>query len=283
LRDRPVVVTLHSTRDVVVDGENVSLGHIAKTLERVDRIIVHQEADARVLSELQINGKIDVVPIGTPSVHKASRQEVRASLGFGTRPVISTFGFLLPHKGTLELIQAVDLLRPALPDILLVAACSIHPDASSDQYRAQCLAEIERRHLEENVVLITEFLPDAEAQSVVGAADLIVMPYKETQESSSAAMRFVLPLGRPIAAPDIAIFADARDALALIPDASPAGLARSIGALLADPERLEEWAARTAAFAKQISWDAIAARHRAIYSSVTRRFGYRPVSSRCER
>jgi glycosyltransferase involved in cell wall biosynthesis len=273
-----VIVTLHSTRDVEINGETVSLGQIAGTLEKVDRVIVHQEADAAVLAELKINAKIEVVPIGTPSVRKASKEEVRAALGFGDRPMVSTFGFLLPHKGTLDLIRAVDLLRESVPDVLLVAACATYPDESSRLYKAACLAEVERRHLEENVVLITDFLPDAEAQSLVGAADLIAMPYKETQESSSAALRFVLPLGRPIAAPDIAIFRDARDALALVPDPSPTGLARSIGELLADPERLDELARRTAAFARQISWDAIAARHRAIYSSVTRGVSSRTIS-----
>jgi glycosyltransferase involved in cell wall biosynthesis len=183
--------------------------------------------------------------------------------------VISTFGFLLPHKGILELIQAVGILRRTMPDVLLLAVCSIHPDGSSAWYRDECRAEVKRLGLEESVVLVTDFLPEAQAQALLAASDLIVLPYKETEESQSAALRFVLPVGRPILAPDIAIFADAREALVLVPDASPAGLAAAIANLISDPDSLDQLAERAAAFARRISWTSIASRYQRLYAELS--------------
>jgi hypothetical protein len=163
--------------------------------------------------------------------------------------VIGTFGFLLPHKGTLELIEGIGLLRDQVPDVLLVGVCAIHPDPVSSAYREQCLAAIDRLDLHRNVTLVTDFLPDAEAQAVLSATDVVVLPYKETKESSSAALRFLLPLGRPIVASDIPIFADARDALIPVADPSPAGLAALLEKLLAGGD-LAEHGERAAAFAR---------------------------------
>jgi glycosyltransferase involved in cell wall biosynthesis len=185
--------------------------------------------------------------------------------------VLSTFGFLLPHKGTLQLIEAVDRLRARFPDLLLLAACAEHPDPTSAAYRRQCQTEIERRGLEANVVLVTDFLPEPDAHALLAASDLIVMPYRATDESASGALRFVLGAGRPIAASDVPIFGDARDSLALLTDTSADGLARDIGHLLDDPDHLEVIGERVRTFARSVSWDQIAARHREVYDAVLER------------
>jgi hypothetical protein len=96
------------------------------------------------------------------------------------------------------------------------------------------------------------------------------MPYKETKESASAALRFVLGAGRPIAAPDIPIFADAREALIRLPNTAPEGLARSIRDLLTDPDALELNGEKVRSFARRVSWAQAAAAHRRIYDDVQR-------------
>ncbi len=56
-----------------------------------------------------------------------SPAEARHALRLGSRPLVGTFGFLLPHKGTLELVRAVDALRVEFPDILLLGLCARYP------------------------------------------------------------------------------------------------------------------------------------------------------------
>ena len=100
-----------------------------------------------------------------------------------------------------------------MPDVLLLAPCAIHPDPISAAYLDVCQAEIDRLGLGPNVTLVTEFLPDDEARTLLAASDVIALPYAETAESSSAALRFVLGIGAPVVTTDIRIFADAADVL----------------------------------------------------------------------
>jgi glycosyltransferase involved in cell wall biosynthesis len=77
---RPVVLTLHATEDLVIDGQPVSLASIAATLRRLDRIIVHQPADAAVLERFGVLDNVDVIPLGAPPARTATdRRPARAA------------------------------------------------------------------------------------------------------------------------------------------------------------------------------------------------------------
>ena len=213
LHQRGVVLTMHRTLDYDDRGELLTIRQIRDTLARVDRLIVHQESDARYLAEMGIEANVSLVPIGAAPPPPVTPAQVRAELGLGDRPVVGTFGFLLPHKGTLDLVIAMDELRRTYPDILLLAQCARYPHVESRQYEDLIRTEIAERGLENNVLLITDYLADDAARVLLRSADVIVLPYHDTGESSSAALRFILPLGRAVVVSDQPLFADASDAV----------------------------------------------------------------------
>jgi glycosyltransferase involved in cell wall biosynthesis len=270
LETRGVVVTLHRTKDATIDGEVVSLSSIKATLERVDRLIVHQVEDAHVLAGMGLSENVTVVPLGASSPPDISSTEARAALGLGTRPVIGTFGFLLPHKGTLELVRAVGVLRDEFPDICLLALCAHYPDVTSDEYEAEVRAEIDRLGLADNVVLMSEYLPDETVRIVLRAADVIALPYGETEESSSAALRFLLPLERPLVITDRPVFADCREWTLAVDPEDPQGVDDALRRVLVDPELRDALAARAADGARRFRWSRVIADHREIYVAARR-------------
>jgi glycosyltransferase involved in cell wall biosynthesis len=270
LEQRGVVVTLHRTRDIVVDGESLSLGQIRSTLEKVDRLIVHQASDVRYLAELGLSANVTLIPVGASPPPDVSPSQARRALKLGSRPVVGTFGFLLPHKGTLELVRAVDALRAEFPDILLLGLCARYPAAESDEYEREIRQEIAARGMEDNVLLITDYLPDDTARAMLRAVDAIVLPYRETGESSSAALRFVLPLGRAVVVTDEPIFADARDAVMVIDGTAPSGIEDALRRVLHDQELQDQLARRSAALAYRFRWPRVVADHREIYLSAKR-------------
>ena len=83
LETRGVVVTLHRTKDATIDGEVVSLSSIKATLERVDRLIVHQVDDAGTSSQTWGSRRMSPwcpsAPRHRPSSHPI---EARAASGF---------------------------------------------------------------------------------------------------------------------------------------------------------------------------------------------------------
>jgi glycosyltransferase involved in cell wall biosynthesis len=270
LETRGVVITLHRTKDATIDGEAVSLSSIKATLERVDRLVVHQVDDARVLAGMGLSENVTVVPLGASAPPAISPTEARAALGFGARPLVGTFGFLLPHKGTLELVRAVGRLREEFPDICLLALCARYPVVESDEYEAEIRAEIDRQGLGDNVVLMSDYLPDETVRMLLRAADVIALPYGDTGESSSAALRFLLPLERPLVVTDRPVFADSREwTLAVDPD-DPLGIDDALRRVLVDTELRDALASRAGDGARRFRWSRVIAEHRDIYVAARR-------------
>jgi glycosyltransferase involved in cell wall biosynthesis len=270
LETRGVVITFHRTKDATIDGEVVSLSSIKATLERVDRLIVHQGDDAQILADMGLSEIVTVVPLGSSEPPAISSTEARIALGLGTRPVVGTFGFLLPHKGTLELVRAVGVLREEFPDICLLALCAHYPDATSDEYETEVRAEIDRQGLGDNVLLMTEYLSDETARVILRAADVIALPYEATDESSSAALRFLLPLERPLVITDRPVFADSREWTFAVDPHDPQGIDNALRRVLVDPDLRDLLAARAGSGARRFRWSRIIADHKEIYVAARR-------------
>ncbi|MGO9343045.1 MAG: glycosyltransferase [Acidimicrobiales bacterium] len=275
LERRAVVMTLHRTRDIDIDGELVSLSSIRHVLEQVDRLIVHQASDARILAEMGISANVSVVPMGTAAPPKVSHTEARKMLNLGSRPLIGTFGFLLPHKGTIELVQAIASLRDEFPDICLIALCAHYPDITSDSYEERLRKEIESLGLADNVMLITDYLPDESSRTILRGMDTVVLPYQNTGESSSAALRFVMPTGRPIIVTDQPIFEDCRDSVLAVDPTDPTAMQDALRRVLVDPGLQRDLADRAALAARRFRWSRIVNDHREIYAAARAAHGRR--------
>jgi glycosyltransferase involved in cell wall biosynthesis len=104
--------------------------------------------------------------------------------------------------------------------------------------------------LQSRVTLMTDYLSDAQCVVTLQAADLIVYPYQQTQESSSAAVRTGLATGKPVAVTPLSIFDDVADAVHRLPGTDSQALADGLRALLDDPlacqaqsEKAQQWVA----------------------------------------
>lgn len=207
-RGRLVFITLHSTMDVVKPDVTIRLADIRQTLANVCRLLVHSVHD---LNRLKASGLIDNVtlfPHGVPQPFDGDRAAGRRSLGLERKTIIASFGFLLPHKGLRELIGAIALLRAKLPNIHLLMLNSLYPVPDSEAEARACQEEINRLGLKDDVTLVTDFLSEPEVLARLAAADIIAYPYRDTQESSSAAVRMGLSSLTPVAVTPVPIFAD---------------------------------------------------------------------------
>ena len=267
---RPVVLTLHRTVPLDVGDGLESMGDIAAQLRLVDAVIVHQDADRRRLADVGVIDNVRVIPIGTDPPLTVDRAVSRRALGLpGGAFVIGTFGFLLPHKGLVPLVRAVAELRRRSIDARLVAACALHPDPSSAAHRDEVVTEIDRLRLDPFVHLATDYLERTVAAERLGAADVIVMPYEQTNESASAALRFVLPLGISMVTSALPIFEDVAEIVPSLPSpVDPMKLADLLEELWLDEQRRERIASDVAIMSDATSWTRTAARTRAVYDEV---------------
>ncbi len=270
---RPVVVTIHRTVPLQVDDGQESMGDIADELCAADAVIVHQQADRRRLADVGVVENVHVIPIGTdpPAAVDSATSRQRLGVPLGAF-IVATFGFLLPHKGMLPLLRAVAELRARHVDAWLIATCALHPDPSSSAHLEEVIAEIERLDLGDYVMLVTEFLDQDDALDRLGAADVIVMPYEQTNESASAAIRFVLPLGRAMVTSDVPIFEDLVDFVPrLSAPVDPDELSDLLEELWLDDERRHGVARNVAMFSEATSWVRTSARTREVYNDALNR------------
>ena len=144
---RAVVVTLHATHEPVIDSELIRLADIAQTLRKIDRIIVHQQLDADRLAVIGVVA-VEVVPHGATVGRLPARAVIRNALGLGDRPVVSTFGFALPHKGLIRLITAIRAFGSATPTWCswLASACR---GPIVGPYFERCRREVSRLGLQD--------------------------------------------------------------------------------------------------------------------------------------
>lgn len=264
---RPIVVTLHRTAPLVTDDGVDRLDDIAESLARADALIVHQEADRRRLAEAGISDNVHLLRHGTETLAPIDIPGSRRRHGLPSRAfVVGTFGFLLPHKGTLALLRAVAELRERGIDAWLVATTALHPDPSSEAHFHEVQAEIDRLGIRSAVRLITEFLDPADARDRLAAADVIVMPYEHTNESASGALRSVLPLGRAMVTSALPIFDDVAAVVPSLPaPVDPTALADLLEALWHDDLRRAEIASAVRDLAEATSWERTARWTRELY------------------
>lgn len=243
-RGRRCFLTLHSTIDDTPDDKKLSL--LFPAMRACAAVLVHAVSDLNRLKGLGIVDNALLFPHGV--LDAPAPPPLPAAEPF----TISTYGFFLPHKGLLEMIEALPLLRERAGDIRLMMLNARYPAPVSARLVAQARERIAALGIGEYVELCDDFLTDDESLARLSRARLIVYPYGDTGESASGAVRYGLSVRRPVAVTGIPIFDDLAGAVWRIDASAPAALADSLARLiarLAAPEaesvarRAEAWRA----------------------------------------
>lgn len=239
-----VYVDIHNTRSAPRGQDAESAW---KTLARADRLFVHAVDDVQRMKTWGLADNVTLFPLAVYPIPRPSPEAValrREAMGLTGRRVVATYGFLMPHKGLAQMLDALPALAEAHPDVHLLMVNAYYSPAHSDEELARLQERIAALGLEGRVTLKTDFLPEEESAALLACADLVAFPYQGTEESSSAAVRMALAVGRPTAVTPLPIFADVADAVATLPGTDPAALAAGLGELL---RTLQQPAARAAA------------------------------------
>jgi len=105
-------------------------------------------------------------------------------------PVLAFLGRIRPYKNVDGLISAFRDLEQ--PDARLLVAGNPSSDALADRIRSAAAAD-------DRIQLALRFLPEDEIPSLMGAADLVVLPYENILHSGSALL--ALSFDRPVLVP----------------------------------------------------------------------------------
>jgi glycosyltransferase involved in cell wall biosynthesis len=220
-------------------------------------VLVHNSAEEARLRAAGIR-RVYHLPLGVPELAVARlHRETDSSAG----PVISTFGFLRPHKGLLELLAALNILREVWPAIRLYAQTALYPAAESAEYLERVQARIAELRLRDHVAVEPRFLPIDEAVGRLAESDVVVLPYDaRSDEGSSAAAAAALAARRPIVVTRASIFDDIRHAVYTAESNLPPALAVAVATVCSNPPLYRHLEALAADAATEREWKAVARR-----------------------
>lgn len=210
-------VTLHSVNDTRNPlGEILSISQLIPYIEYIDNIYVFKDSEKEYIMTKNIpEDKIRVIPHGIKlpkHVDHNKLTQLREKLGLLNCKVISTHGFLLPHKGVEELIKVIYKLKQNKYNCKLLAITASHYNNEvSVQTLQKCNELISKYGLENEVYIVTDFLSDEEIFTALSISDVIVFNYLNTLESASGAIRKALQTDVPIIVNDSGIFDDIRE------------------------------------------------------------------------
>jgi glycosyltransferase involved in cell wall biosynthesis len=255
-----IFMILHSTMDVLRPDITARLVDVKPALAKIRRLLVHSVHDLNRLKAIGLVRNAALFPMGLPKPFEGDRTAVRRSLGLDNQTIIASFGYLLPHKGLQELINAFALLRAQVPNAHLLMLNALYPVPDSERERLACLKEIYRLGIQDSVTLISDFLSESDAVARLAAADIIVYPYQITQESASAAVKMGLGSLTPVAVTPLPIFSDVAAVSYHLPGTGPADIAEGLTAFLANTGCITSLLDRQKAWAQAHSWVAVSAR-----------------------
>ena len=201
--DVKVFITMHNTRDRSLVFPSKRIEKVVEGLKTCSTVMVHSNSDVKILKALGIEDNVVMIPHGIypPPSDSAESLPVEGR-------VMGSFGFLLQHKGQLELVEAFERL-PGWDKLLLLCATIERSGKMEDRINSL----IEKKGLTGRVKLVTDFLDDDVVIASLAKCDLLVFPYQNTKESASGAVRMGVAAGVPLAVTPIPIFDDVTGAI----------------------------------------------------------------------
>jgi glycosyltransferase involved in cell wall biosynthesis len=247
---RPRVLTAHN-----VLAHEPRPGQAAarrRILRAMDAVLVHSRHGAEQAARLGAPAeRVHVIPHGAFDylTRQPSAGSLPAELASVEGPVVLCFGLIRPYKGVDVLLRAFRRVGGAELWIVGMPRMDIEP--------LRALGG-------ERVRFLPRFVPDPELPAYFRRADLLVLPYRDVDQSG--VLYTALAFGKPIVASAVGGFAELGDLLRLVPPGDEAALADALDELLRDDAARAELAAAAArAAAGPYSWDAVAERTLALY------------------
>lgn len=279
------VLTAGTYHDLLVPYLFPKAGRVRDWVTRLpartaDVILTTNADDHARVAAWRPRGRHALVPIGSnvPDAPPAGydRAVWRASHGLPPEArLLAYFGFLNQSKGGRVLLDALGRLRAEGRDarLVMIGGRVGASDPTNAAYLAEFEADAAARGLAE-ALSWTGHVPPAEVSAWLRAADVAVLPYADgasyRRGSLLAALEHGVPIVTTLPAPtggELPALVDGQSAL-LMAAGDGQALAEAGGAVLDDSALAARLSEGARAVAAHFGWDAIAARHVALYRAV---------------
>jgi glycosyltransferase involved in cell wall biosynthesis len=252
---RKVVITCHN----ITDHEPVPFSGFftGRVFKMADQLIVHAaENKERLNRDFGIPFEnITIVPHGDFSFFTDLRSDTDNQIAkikkSDKENLILFLGYIRKYKGLRFLIEAFPEILKECPDTRLVIAGECWEDIK--EYEKM----IEEFGITDRVTLTPGFVPDSDVWKYFDAADLVVLPYHNTEQTISGPLLVSMAFGKATVVGNSGgigdLVRDGLDAL-LVPGGDVKAIANASIRLLKDPELRERLGSNAEKEIKKYNW-----------------------------
>lgn len=249
LQDRKVIVELHA-----VQGEGFDVVHASHHLKDANTVVVHNQKDLEYIQQSISKGVL--IPLAEKSFPQRSASKVKKELGLDQYDVIvSTHGLLNKNKNVPLLLESFAEFRKEHSDSLFIALSAVSSNNIHSGKELEEVQKVIKKHkLEENVVIIQEFLDRAVLEILLQATDVIVLPYSDAGESASAAVRTCMAAKKPVIVSNIHQFSEFTEGIVKLENVNIKTIVQGITNVL-EPSKKDELLKQSEALLEKNSFE----------------------------
>lgn len=190
----PCIVVLHTVLPVPSESQRRVLNTIGELASAV--VVMTENARGILAAAYSIpESKVSVIPHGAPLRTPAAPHAVAA------RRRVLTWGLISPGKGIEWGIRAMAELDDL--DVEYVVAGQTHPKVlatAGETYRETLTGLIADLSVEDSVTLEGRYLDDDELATLIGTADVVLLPYDSRDQVTSGVLAEAVAAGLPVVA-----------------------------------------------------------------------------------
>jgi len=265
----PWVVTLHELMAPSADKPLYGLRRAVissvhrRLLSRAALVIVHLRKQRETLISIGIPpSKVAVMQLPVPELKSSamSPEDCKALLGLEGKKIVTIFGYVVDRKG-------YDVALRAMSDTgditLLIAGGPPQGDKSGYFESLSALTGLQDR------VKITGYIEDSQIDTIMGATDLVLAPFKEASGSSSLSL--ALAYHKPILASDIEAIREIREdglEMGSFKSGDSRDLAQKAREILEDPVLMDRLANSSRLYAERFGYSSSAKTAAGLYADI---------------
>jgi len=265
----PSIVVLHTVLARPTTRQRAILDDVIASASAV--VTMTQTARTRLLNIYGTDpAKVVVIPHGARDNRVAA-----APRRAGQPPVVLTWGLLGPGKGIEHAIDAIAMLRDRGLHVAYTVAGQTHPRVRArdgEAYRRLLKARASAHGIADRVRFDDRFLPASALGDLIGAADVVVLPYDSLEQVTSGVLIEAITAGKPVVSTS---FPHAIEVLSggtglLVERQDPAAIADAVDRVLTEPGLSARMSRHAGELAPQLLWPAVASRYRDLAATVAR-------------
>jgi glycosyltransferase involved in cell wall biosynthesis len=270
--DIPAVATLHAIHAQPTQHQRAVLVEVSARVRTT--IVMSRAAAALLTSAYGIRpDRIEIIGHGVPNLPLVASEATKAGLDLAGRDVILSIGLLGPAKGLELALDALPAVVAKHPAACYVVVGPTRPDLIRDDgetYRAALVDRTRRLGMTDHVRFVDRFVGRVELTRWLQAADVVLTPYADLDQTVSGMLAAAMAAGRVVVATP---YAYAIETLAegrgvLVAPGSPPLLAAAIDRLLDDDEMRLAIGRRAYDASRGAVWPEVGAAYRDLFGRV---------------